>query len=116
MADIKTKINVGDEVWWVHEGIQVRKYKGTVVDISLCEYQGALYCVIHSPTFKINPNPCVHYSEVFKTKEEAEKFRKNIKNLKDRNFEPEDGFKFHVYPMCFGCYHYWKGETNERND
>lgn len=116
MAEIKTKINVGDQVWWVHDGSQVRKYKGTVEQIECCDYQGALYCVIYSPTFKLNPYPCVHYSNVFKTKLEADQFRKTIKTLKERRNEPEPGFKYHVYPMCYGCYHAWKGETDERNN
>ena len=41
MADIKTKLNVGDTVWWVHCSNKI--YKGTVEEISCCDYQGALY-------------------------------------------------------------------------
>lgn len=38
MADIKTKLNVGDTVWWVHCSNKI--YKGTVKEILCCDYQG----------------------------------------------------------------------------
>lgn len=38
MANIKTKLNVGDTVWWVHCSNKI--YKGTVEEISCCDYQG----------------------------------------------------------------------------
>ena len=47
MADIKTKLNVGDTVWWVNCSNKV--YKGTIKEIVCCDYQGALYCGIYSP-------------------------------------------------------------------
>lgn len=37
MANIKTKLNVGDTVWWVHCSNKI--YKGTV-EILYCDYQG----------------------------------------------------------------------------
>ena len=72
MADIKTKLNVGDTVWWVNCSNKV--YKGTIKEIVCCDYQGALYCGIYSPSYRRNTNPVVHYSSVFKSREEAQKF------------------------------------------
>ena len=92
MAEIKTNLNVGDTVWWVH--CSNRVYKGVIKDIHLCEYQGALYCNIHSPSFKINPYPVVHYSEVFGSREAAEDFAEYQKK------NPDD-----VLPMCMGCHY-----------
>ena len=93
MAEIKTKINIGDTVWWVH--CSNRVYKGVVKDIHCCDYQGALYCIIHSPSFlKINPYPCVHYSFVFLTRAEAKEFADYQKE------NPDD-----VVPMCMGCHY-----------
>jgi hypothetical protein len=92
MAHINTKHNVGDKVWWVH--CSGRVYGGTIKDITCCDYQGFLYCLIESPTFKVNPFPVVHYSNVFKTKEEAKKYAKYQK----RN--PDD-----VVPMCMSCHY-----------
>ena len=74
MAYINTKHNVGDKVWWVH--CSGRVYGGTIKEITCCDYQGFLYCLIDSPTFKVNPFPVVHYSNVFKIKEEAKKYAK----------------------------------------
>lgn len=92
MADIKTKISVGNTVWWVH--CTGRVYKGVVEDIHICEYQGALYCLIHSPSFKRNQYPVVHYSNVFLDKERARGFAKyQIRN-------PDN-----VLPMCMGCHY-----------
>lgn len=36
MADIKTKLNVGDTVWWVNCSNKV--YKGTIKEIVCCDY------------------------------------------------------------------------------
>ena len=52
MADIKTKLNVGDTVWWVNCSNKV--YKGTIKEIVCCDYQGALYCCIYSPSYRRN--------------------------------------------------------------
>lgn len=105
MAQIKTKHNVGDNVWWVH--CSCRVYEGTIVDISCCDYQGFLYCLISSPKFKANPFPNVHYSNVFKTKKEAQEYAKYQK----RN---PDG----VFPMCMSChYNDWlKQPADEERD
>lgn len=92
MADIKTKLNVGDTVWWVHCSNKI--YKGTVEEISCCDYQGALYCQICSPSFRRNPYPTVHYSSVFKSRDEAQKFAK----YQEEN--PDD-----VFPKCMGCHY-----------
>lgn len=92
MAEIKTNLNVGDTVWWVH--CSNRVYKGVIEELHLCEYQGALYCNIHSPSFKINPYPVVHYSEVFSNRANAEEFAK----YQEEN--PDD-----VVPMCMGCHY-----------
>lgn len=91
MSEIATTLHVGDTVWWVHCSGKV--YKGTLQAISLCEYQGALYCHIHSPSFRLNQFPTVHYSAVFQSREGAKEFaeyqRKN-----------PDG----VFPVCMGCH------------
>ncbi len=92
MADIKTKLNVGDTVWWVHCSNKI--YKGTVEEISCCDYQGALYCQIYSPSFKRNPYPTVHYSNVFKSKDDAKEFAEYQKE------NPDD-----VFPKCMGCHY-----------
>ena len=90
MANIKTKLNVGDTVWWVHCSNKV--YKGTIEGISCCDYQGALYCHICSPSFKPNPYPAVHYSFVFRSREEAGEFADYQKANPDN-----------VFPVCMGC-------------
>ncbi len=92
MAEIKTNINIGDAVWWVH--CTSRVYEGVVKDISCCEYQGALYCLIHSPSFKLNPYPSVHYSNVFSTRAGAQDFADYQKENPDN-----------VLPMCMGCHY-----------
>lgn len=87
MAYIKTKLNVGDTVWWAHCSNKI--YKGTVEEISCCDYQGALYCQIYSPSFRRNPYPTVHYSNVFKSKDDAKEFAEYQKANPDG-----------VLPMC----------------
>lgn len=72
MDDIKTKLSVGDTVWWVNCPNKV--YKGTIKEIACCDYQGALYCGIYSPSYRRNTNPVVHYSSVFKSREKAQEF------------------------------------------
>lgn len=94
MAEIKTNINVNDVVYWVHCSGKV--YKGKVQEISLCEYQGALYCHIYSPSFKRNPYPSVHYSNVFHNKDTAKEYAVSCQENSDN-----------VFPMCMGC-HYRK--------
>ena len=98
--EIKTNHKVGDTVYWVHGTNKLMIYKGTIEEISLCEYQGALYCLLHSPTFKINPYPNVHYSHVFHTREQAEEFREAVKAAKGNES---------LYPVCYGCRYAWKG-------
>jgi hypothetical protein len=79
-------------VWWVHCTGKV--YRGTILEIELCEYQGALYCLLDSPSFRVNRTPIIHYSDVFKTLEEAKEFAEyQTKN--------PDG----VYPRCMGCHY-----------
>ena len=95
MADIKTTITPGDVVWWVH--CSNRVYKGTVQAITLCEWQGALYCEIYSPSFRRNPYPVVHYSNVFSSRHAAEEFA-------EYQAENPDG----VFPMCMGCHYNMK--------
>lgn len=92
MAEIKTNLNIGDTVWWVHCSNKV--YRGIIKEISCCDYQGALYCHIYSPSFKINPHPVVHYSSVFESKNEAVDFAKYQKE------NPDDAL-----PMCMGCHY-----------
>lgn len=92
MALIKTRHNVGDRVWWVH--CSCRVYEGVIGEITCCDYQGALYCHIASPSFKRNPFPVVHYSNVFKTKAEAKEFAAYQKKNPDG-----------VVPMCMGCHY-----------
>lgn len=92
MSEIKTKLNVDNTVWWVH--CDNRVYKGTIEGISCCDYQGSLYCHIHSPSFKRNPYPTVHYSTVFQSRDEAEEFAEYQKE------NPDD-----VFPRCMGCHY-----------
>ena len=92
MSEIVTKIKPGDTVWWVH--CSNRVYKGTVQSIDLCEYQGALYCHIYSPSFKRNPNPTVHYSFVFPDRQGALGFAEYQSENPD-----------HTIPMCMGCHY-----------
>lgn len=94
MAEIKTAFNIGDTVWWAH--CTNRVYKGTIEDISCCDYQGALYCHLYSPTFKINPHPTVHYSSVFPTRKEAKEFAE---------YQKEN--QYDIYPKCMGCHYAW---------
>lgn len=70
-------IKVGDFVYWVH--CSNRVYKGEVKRIDFCENQGAIYLILHSPTFKINPYPCVHYTHCFISKEEAHELARELK-------------------------------------
>lgn len=49
MANIKTKLNVGDTVWWVHCSNKI--YKGTVEEISCCDYQGGTVLPNLQPVF-----------------------------------------------------------------
>lgn len=99
MAEIKTQRNVGDTVWWVH--CSNRVYKGTIEEIRCCDYQGALYCIIHSPSFKVNPYPSVHYSNVFPNRAEAEEFAEYQKANPDG-----------VFPVCMGChYNKWRADN-----
>ena len=90
MAEIVTRIKPGDTVWWVH--CSNRVYKGTVQSIDLCEYQGALYCHIYSPSFRRNPHPVVHYSFVFPDRQGALGFAE---------YQEESGGD--IIPMCMGC-------------
>ncbi len=99
MANIKTNLNVGDTVWWVHCSHKV--YKGTIEEISCCDYQGALYCQIYSPSFRRNPYPTVHYSNVFKSRDEAHEFAEYQKANPDG-----------VFPMCMGCHYNAFKETD----
>ena len=92
MSDIVTKIKLGDTVWWVHCSNKV--YKGTVQAITLCEYQGALYCNIYSPSFRKNQFPVVHYSEVFLSRQEAEE------HADYQRANPDN-----VFPVCMGCHY-----------
>jgi hypothetical protein len=92
MSDIKTKLNVGDTVWWVNCSNKV--YKGTIKEIVCCDYQGALYCGIYSPSYRRNTNPVVHYSSVFESREKAQKFAE----YQEEN--PDD-----VFPKCMGCHY-----------
>lgn len=102
MAEIKTKLNVGDTVRWVH--CTNRVYNGTIEDIHCCEYQGALYCTLHSPSFKVNPYPVIHYSFVFPTLKAEKEFAEYQK-------ENPDG----VFPMCLGCHYAWNGREGDTN-
>ena len=94
MGEIKTELNSGDTVWWAHCSNKV--YKGTIVNIHCCDYQGALYCEIHSPSFRLNPYPVVHYSNVFLTREGAKSFAEYQRE------NPDD-----VLPMCMRCHYAW---------
>lgn len=91
MSEIITKIKPGDTVSWVHCSNKV--YKGTVQSITLCEEQGALYCNIYSPSFRINHYPVVHYSNVFPSRQAAEEYA-------DYQKVNPDG----VFPVCMGCH------------
>jgi len=93
--EIKTRIDPGQTVWWVHCTGKV--HKGTVQAITICEYQGALYCHIYSPSFRINPYPTVHYSDVFPTRDAALDFA-------EYQTANPDG----VYPRCMGCHYNMK--------
>ena len=88
MADIKTRINPGDTVWWVHCSDKV--YKGTVQAMTLCESQGALYCEIYSPSFRRNPYPVVHYSNVFPSRLAADEFCKHFFNKENKKMKNEE--------------------------
>ena len=92
MSEIVTRIKPGDTVWWVHCTNKV--FKGTVQSITLNEYQGALYCGIHSPSFRRNQFPVVHYSEVFPSREAAEEHAEYQRENPDR-----------VFPVCMGCHY-----------
>ena len=100
--EIKTGIKIGDPVFWVKDRYtksgkkRFMIYPATVKSIRLCEYQGALYCELDSPAFKLNPNPVVHYSFVFPTKEEAAEFRSAVRGSTS-------------YRKCWGCEYAWKG-------
>ena len=104
MSEIVTAIKPGDTVWWVHDGFTItganaafypsKVYKGTVQAITLCEYQGALYCNIFSPSFRRNRYPVVHYSKVFRSREEANEFAEQVDHNEDM-----------VLPMCYGCHY-----------
>ena len=101
--EIATYIKPQDNVFWVKErtykgGKRFQVYKATVEEIHLCEYQGALYCTLYCPDFKINPYPTVHYSYVFKSRENAEDFAEQMKEISKNNM-----------PMCYGCEYAWKG-------
>jgi hypothetical protein len=89
---IKSNIGVGDTVWWVHCSNKV--YKGVVENIELCEGSGALFCIIHSPSFQLNHHPCVHYTNVYLTRIAAEDFAEYQKE------NPDD-----VVPMCMKCHY-----------
>lgn len=102
MAEIKTKINVNDVVYWVHCSGKV--YKGKVQEIHLCEYQGALYCAIYSPSFKINPYPNVHYSNVFHNRDTAKEYAVECQENRDN-----------VFTMCMGC-HYRKDSVGLQSE
>lgn len=91
----------GDTVYWVHDnyysagsGKHARVIKGTIQSIDLCEYQGALYCNLYSPSFRRNPHPTIHYSHVFKTRDEAQDFAEYVDENPDK-----------VFPMCMGCHY-----------
>lgn len=90
--EIRTRIEPGETVWWVH--CSNRVYKGTVQAITLCEGQGALYCHIYSPSFRINPYPTVHYSDVFPSREAAQMFAAYQKENPDS-----------VFPRCMRCHY-----------
>jgi hypothetical protein len=77
---IKTRLSLGDTVYWVHCSNKI--YKGIVREFSFCEDQGAVYLILDSPSFKINPNPIVHYSHCFISKEQAQEC---IKDYDDWN-------------------------------
>ena len=110
MTEIITQIKPNDTVWWVHDGFTItgaggyksRVYKGTIQAITLCEYQGALYCNIFSPSFRRNPYPVVHYSKVFRSRESANEFAEQV----DKNNDA-------VLPMCYGCHYALKLKGRE---
>ena len=74
--DDQPYIKIGDTVYWVH--CTNRVYKGTVCEYSFCESQGAVYLHIHSPLFRKNTYPTVHYSFCFKNKDEAKEFAEDM--------------------------------------
>ena len=102
--EIKTFIKPNDTVYWVKERWTPKKgkrfvvYEAKVEEVSLCEYQGALYCTLNCPDFKINPHPNVHYSQVFTSKVQAEDFAEALKTIHKDN-----------PPICYGCKYAWKG-------
>ena len=100
MSEIQTKLNIGDVVWWVHCSGMVDQ--GVIEGITCCDYQGALYCHIYSPSFRLNPYPTVHYSYVFKSKDEAKDFSKYQRENPDS-----------LVPMCMGC-HYAMGNREAK--
>lgn len=102
MAEIKTMHNVGDTVWWVH--CTNRVIKGVIESITCCDYQGELYCTLHSPSFKVNPYPTIHYSFVFRSREAAQEFAEYQKENPDN-----------VLPMCLGCHYEWNRREGDRN-
>lgn len=77
---VKMEHSVGKKVYWIAADNKVRV--GTVMDVTLCGYQGALYLELHSPTFKINPHPCVHYSSCFGSREAANELARELKDAK----------------------------------
>ena len=98
-VEIVADLQPGDAVYFVHDncfklsGKRTSVFKATIQSIDLCEYQGALYCNLYAPSFRRNPHPTVHYSFVFKTREEA----KDLAEYMDAN---PNG----VYPCCMGCH------------
>jgi hypothetical protein len=92
MPFIKTRFNPGDRIWWVH--CTGRIYEGIIGEIHCCDYQGALYCEVASPSFKVNPFPTVHYSNIFKTEQEAKEYSQY------QTENPDD-----VVPMCMSCHY-----------
>ena len=74
---MRIKLQIDQVVYWVHCTNKV--YKGTIKEYSFCENQGAVYLSIHSPSFRINPYPTVHYSHCFASKERALEFAEALK-------------------------------------
>lgn len=77
---MKMEHSIGKKVYWIASDNKVRV--GTVLDVSLCEYQGALYLELNSPTFKKNPYPTVHYSNCFSTRDEADELARELRDTK----------------------------------
>ena len=92
MIEIKTGLKAGDKVWWIH--CSNRIYYGTIKEFAFCEGQGAVYCYIDSPTFKLNPYPTVHYTHCFSTKEEAKDVVKYLKEEEKHGMIRCDRCKF----------------------